>query len=115
MAKNLEKPYGAVVAQLKPYIRGGVRTSISGITTDDHVIRASMGALPTSLDEDVVIGEMAKQAEVAVAASKADKTGGTTSFKATGRGVAELFGHEATAKERGLTKPKAKVEEPVVA
>lgn len=113
MPKNLEKPYRDVVTQLKPHIRGGVRTSISGVTTDDHVVRASMGALPESLDEDVVIGAMAKQAEVAVAASKGDKTGGTSSFKATGRGVAELFGHEPTAKDRGLARtPKAKAETP---
>lgn len=104
MAKNLEKTYSTVVGELKRHIRGGVRTSISGLTNDPkpHVIRASFGAIPASLDEDTVIGEMAHQAEVSVSASVEDKSGGTSSFKATGIGVAILFGHEPTGAQRGV-------------
>ena len=114
MAKQLG-PYAQVVGGLKRGIVGGVRTTIAGITTDGVVVRAQFGAIPKSLDEDVVIGEMAAQAEVGIGMAKADKTGGTVRMNVTGQVAAEQFGHEPTAKDRGLKRTPAVSGAPVTA
>lgn len=103
MAKQLG-PYAQVVSGLKRGIVGGLSVTLPGITSDGVVVRARFGAIPKSLDEDVIVEEMSRQAEVGIGMAKADKTGGTLKMTVTGPVAAEQFGHEPTAKARGLAK-----------